>query len=99
MECLLGQILEDVDDVVLDLEVLDVEVLEVEVNSEDRDRIIEQLTGCEFDFMDAGDTIQVFHTNGEELTRELGDCTERLEKRPATLEDVFFRLTGRTLVE
>ena len=75
------------------------EVLEVEVSSGDRDKIIEQLTGCEFDFMDAGDTIQVFHTNGEELTRELGDCTEKLKKRPATLEDVFFRLTGRTLVE
>ncbi|MFC1977321.1 ABC transporter ATP-binding protein [Chloroflexota bacterium] len=75
------------------------EVLEVEVNSGDRDKIIEKLTGCGLDLVDAGDTIQVFHTSREVLTVKLGDYAERLRQRPATLEDVFFKLTGRTLVE
>ncbi len=46
-----------------------------------------------------GDVIQVFHISRDELTRELGNYMEKLRQRPATLEEVFFKLTGRTLGE
>lgn len=75
------------------------EVLGIEVNSENRDKIIEELTSCRLDFVDVGDVIQVFHTTKDELTRALVNVPERLRQRPATLEDVFFKLTGRTLIE
>jgi hypothetical protein len=46
-----------------------------------------------------GNVIQVFHTSRDELAKVPGDFPERLRQRPATLEDVFFKLTGRTLIE
>lgn len=75
------------------------EVLEIEIDSASRDKIIEGLTSRRLDFVDAGDMIQVFHTSRDVLGRELVSFPGRLRQRPATLEDVFFRLTGRTLVE
>jgi len=75
------------------------EVLEVEANSGNRDKVIEELTSGGFEFVDVGDTIQVFHVSRDELARRLVNLPERLRQRPATLEDVFFRLTGRTLAE
>ncbi len=75
------------------------EVLEMEANSSDRGKIIEGLTSCGFDFVDAGDVFQVFHTSRDKLAERLVNFPERTRQRPATLEDVFFRLTGRTLVE
>jgi len=75
------------------------EVLEIEADSDDKDKIIAELTDSRLDFMDVGDVIQVFHTGREELARGLADLPKRLRQRPATLEDVFFRLTGRTLTE
>lgn len=75
------------------------ELLEVEVNSGNRDKIIEELTAAGFDFVDAGNVFQVFHTSRDDFTRELAGYADRLRQRPTTLEDVFFRLTGRALTE
>jgi len=75
------------------------EVLEIEVNSGSRDRISEVLTKGGFDFTDAGHMIQVFRSNREELAEALVDFTGELRERRATLEDVFFGLTGRALNE
>ena len=75
------------------------EVLEIETDSGNRSKIIEKLTGCGFDFVDVGDKIEVFHTGRDELAKGLEDFSDGLRRRSATLEDVFFRLTGRTLVE
>ncbi len=75
------------------------EALGIEVNSGNRGKIIEELTSSRLDFVDAGDIIQVFHTSRDELMRALVNFPERLRQRPTTLEDVFFKLTGRTLVE
>jgi lipooligosaccharide transport system ATP-binding protein len=75
------------------------DVLEIEANSGDRGKIIEELTSCGLDFVAVGNVIQVFHMSRDELTKELGNYAGRLRQRPATLEDVFFRLTGRALVE
>jgi lipooligosaccharide transport system ATP-binding protein len=75
------------------------EVLEIAADSEDKDKIIEELTSRRLGFVDVGDIIQVFHTSRDELKRVLVNFPERLRQRPATLEDVFFKLTGRTLIE
>ncbi len=75
------------------------EVLEIEANSKNRDKIIRELSSCGLDFVDAGYVIQVFHTDRDKLATQLLNFPERLRQRPATLEDVFFRLTGRTLSE
>ena len=73
------------------------EVLGIEVNPENRNMIIEELTGNGFDFIDMGDVIQVFHVTRDDLVGRISHLPERLIERPATLEDVFFRLTGQTL--
>lgn len=74
-------------------------VLEIEVTAADRDKVVKELTAVGLDFIDVGDTVQVFNMDSDELPEELKKSPERLRQRPATLEDVFFRLTGRTLDE
>ena len=75
------------------------EVLEIGVDSGNRDGIIAELTSCGLDFVDVGDVIQVFRTSREGLAGVLVNFPEKLRQRPTTLEDVFFRLTGRALSE
>lgn len=52
-------------------------------------------------FEDLGHRLIVYHRNGEELYRELfsHECGAGCMLRPASLEDVFLRLTGRDLRE
>jgi lipooligosaccharide transport system ATP-binding protein len=73
------------------------EVLEIEANSGNRGKIIEALTSSRLDFVDVGNMIQVFHIGRDELARTLVGFPGGLRQRPTTLEDVFFRLTGKTL--
>ena len=75
------------------------EVLEIAFDFEDRVKIIEGLTASQIDFVDAGNIIQVFHTSRDDLAGVLADLPARLRQRTATLEDVFFGLTGRALIE
>ncbi len=75
------------------------EVWEIEVHSEDRDTIIEELENRRLDFEDAMDKIYVFHVESEESLTGPINFISRLRQRSATLEDVFFRLTGRSLLE
>ena len=75
------------------------ELWEIEVNSEERDEIIRELASYGLEFEEVGGKIYVFHIKADELTRGVVNLQERLRRRPATLEDVFFRLTGRSLAE
>ena len=75
------------------------EVLEIEVDTGSRGRIIEALVNSGLNFTDVGNVIQVFRANRDEVSMALVDLPNKIRERPATLEDVFFRLTGRTLVE
>jgi len=75
------------------------EVWEIAVNSADRDKTIKELEDRGLDFEDAGEKIHVFHIDPDEPGEGLASLPARLSRRPATLEDVFFRLTGRSLVE
>ena len=75
------------------------EVWEIEVNSEERERTVKGLESRGLDFEDAGSKIHVFHADTDEPIKGLVNTPEKLRRRPATLEDVVFRLTGRSLVE
>jgi lipooligosaccharide transport system ATP-binding protein len=74
-------------------------VLEVEVTSINRIGVTEELTKHAIEFLDVGNTIKVLGVNREQLPASLLGTAEELRLRPATLEDVFFRLTGKTLEE
>ena len=60
---------------------------------------VKELERRGLDFEDAGVKIYVFHVEADESMSGLLSSPEQLRRRPATLEDVFFRLTGRSLVE
>lgn len=74
------------------------EVLEIEVTSGNRQEILKELTGRGIDFVDTGHTVQVFDIARDELAG-IVNLPDGLRQRSATLEDVFLRLTGRTLTE
>ena len=74
-------------------------VWEIGINLGGKDKIIQELASRKLDFEDTGGTIQVFHIDADELAKESISFRESMRWRPATLEDVFFRLTGRSLAE
>jgi lipooligosaccharide transport system ATP-binding protein len=74
-------------------------VLEIEVRSGEREKITTELKRRKLDYEDAGGIIQVFQCKAGGLIEELGDYSWNMWSRLATLEDVFFRLTGRGLIE
>ncbi len=53
--------------------------------------------GLEFELLE--DRIHIFHMDSADKLKDLFNSSERFWKRDATLEDVFFRLTGRLLIE
>jgi nitroreductase len=71
-------------------------IWEIESGNEEKDRIIKELKSRKLEFEEAGNLIQIFHL-GDELARNLTNFMAR--PRAATLEDVFFRLTERSLTE
>ena len=73
------------------------EVAEIDVNSYRKDEIIAELRNSGVDFEDAGQKVYLFHI--ENSPGGLERFEERMKRRQATLEDVFFRLTGRSLLE
>jgi len=75
------------------------EVWEIEVDSQDIDSVVKELKSNYLDFESYGNRICVFHVESGESTNKLATHVGRLTRRPATLEDVFFRLTGRSLTE
>lgn len=75
------------------------EVWEVPVKAEERGAIIEALKRQGFEFEEVGGTFNIFHSNRDEALHGLLNNAGKLRKRTATLEDVFFRLTGRSLLE
>ena len=75
------------------------EVWEIEVNSEEKINIAKELQNRGLEFDEVGYKIHVFHVDGAESLSGLVNFPERLRRRPATLEEVFFRFTGRSLTE
>jgi lipooligosaccharide transport system ATP-binding protein len=75
------------------------EVIEIEVNFEEKSKTVKELESRGLDFEEAGGKIHIFHIKADESLNGLVNPPERLRRRPATVEDVFFRLTGRALGE
>ena len=74
-------------------------VWEIELNSDEKDKTVKELGNRGLDFEVMGDKIHVFHVESGESLSGLVNSPEKLRRRSATLEDVFFRLTGRSLAE
>ncbi len=72
-------------------------VVEVRVGMDRKAGLLESLEGTGLAFEDAGDSVSVFSENGD--SRLDGGLLDDYEvvRRPANLEDVFLRLTGRGL--
>jgi len=76
------------------------EVWEIDVKTEARDTIVMELESRGLDFDDFNGRIHVFHVDSDErLKWLLVNFPDKTKRRTATLEDVFFKLTGRSLVE
>ncbi len=73
------------------------EVLEITVHSGNRERVAGELAASGVGYVDLGDSLQVAADDGEKLPAALRGRRGGTKRRPATLEDVFFRLTGMTL--
>lgn len=71
----------------------------IEVTSEEKDNVKEKLKNLSLDFEVVDNRIHLFHIDSDEVIKDLGNSLISLHRRPGTLEDVFLRLTGRTLIE
>lgn len=72
------------------------EVTEIWVDVTEKATTMKELQKRGLEFEDAGLKLHAFRLNGDSLQ---GLEHLKVRKRPSTLEDVFFRLTGRSLVE
>jgi lipooligosaccharide transport system ATP-binding protein len=75
------------------------EVWEVSVTSGEKAAIVGALKGRGIDYEEVGDRIYIFHADSDKSLAEQFNNPGKVKKRSATLEDVFFRLTGRSLLE
>ena len=76
------------------------EVAEIRIPEEEDARIVAALGGASCGHERAGDTLFFYCRDGHELRRRLGELDlPNTVHRPATLEDVFLKLTGRSLIE
>ena len=75
------------------------EVVEIEVSAGNREKIVRELSNRGLDFVDVGDTVHVFNTDSDEVVAGAVNLSDGMRRRSATLEDVFFKLTGRALEE
>ena len=71
----------------------------IKVNPDERVAVISSLKNDGVSFEEIGDRIHVFHIEDNKSIQDLVNLPDRLVQRPSTLEDVFFRLTGRSLLE
>jgi lipooligosaccharide transport system ATP-binding protein len=75
------------------------QVVEIRVDPDAKVRLVEALKGQGWDWDDRGDSIVVYAKNGQGTLDGPGLDDYRSTRRPANLEDVFLRLTGRGLRE
>jgi lipooligosaccharide transport system ATP-binding protein len=75
------------------------EVWEIEVDSRDKTSVLNELNNHHLESEDTGYKILVFHATADGVLQQLQGALGKVLVRPATLEDVFFKLTGRSLAE
>jgi lipooligosaccharide transport system ATP-binding protein len=74
-------------------------VWELWLNGEDRMKIINGLKSRGLEFKESSGKINIFYVDDENSVKSLLSNPDRLVRRPANLEDVFLKLTGRSLEE
>ncbi len=73
-------------------------VWEVKLDPEEKNRVIQIFEEKRLDFEIAGNSVHFFQEEGIKLIGGL-IAPHKIRSRPPTLEDVFFKLTGRSLTE
>ncbi|MBI2958485.1 MAG: ABC transporter ATP-binding protein [Chloroflexi bacterium] len=74
-------------------------IVEARPRQDDRDWLVETLRRQGLEFQEVEDTFYIFQTDGEVLDQRLVASLDRFAHHVPTLEDVFLRLTGRSLGE
>jgi lipooligosaccharide transport system ATP-binding protein len=75
------------------------DVLELWLKNEDRNKILAGLKSRNLEYREISGKIDVFYVDDENYIKSLLNYPGRLNHRPANLEDVFLKLTGRSLEE
>jgi lipooligosaccharide transport system ATP-binding protein len=75
------------------------EIWEIEIRPEEKNRLMAELSARRYNFDADEQKIQVFNMDSDQFIHELGLSPYQVKHRPATLEDVFFKITGRSLKE
>jgi len=76
------------------------EVVEIRIAKEEDERLVRLAADCSCGHERAGDTLYFHCDSGHELVKKMVDLgLSNVRNRPATLEDVFLKLTGRSLGE
>ena len=76
------------------------EVIEIRVPKEEDEKILSRLSGAGAAHERVGDTLYFYCRDGKDLMRKVVEMNlHNVLNRPATLEDVFLKLTGRSLIE
>lgn len=76
------------------------EVIEIRSDGQESNYILDSLKEHQFSFERAADTLFLYSREGGRLVQKIKEVKdERIIYRPATLEDVFLKLTGRELKE
>ena len=75
------------------------EVLEIQVRMAEKDQVVEILRKKGAAFEEVGDRLHIFHASEDAVFEDSLRAYGQIKRRAATLEDVFFRLTGRSLIE
>ena len=74
-------------------------IIEVKIDPVEREQVKATLTGRGLYWQELGDILYIFQPDGTELRDLLSDELHLVSQRSPTLEDVFLRLTGRSLTE
>jgi lipooligosaccharide transport system ATP-binding protein len=76
------------------------EVVEIRIAKEEDDRLLSLFSGSVCGHERAGDTLYFYCREGHDMMKKMVDLNlQNVRNRPATLEDVFLKLTGRSLIE
>jgi lipooligosaccharide transport system ATP-binding protein len=76
------------------------EVVEIRVPAEEDEKLLKVAADCSCGHERAGDTLYIYCRDGHDLVKKIFELNlPNVRNRPATLEDVFLKLTGRSLIE
>ena len=95
-----GRILKEGSPKKLVLDEIGTEVVEIRIAKEEDDKLVARMADVACGHERAGDTLYFYCRDGHEVMKKVVDLNlPNVLNRPATLEDVFLKLTGRSLME